>query len=127
MISKAELVRRFKNACESVCAAEAELTEIDARFGDADHGFTMVKICNTIEEALEASDGDIKEMLDNVAENNAEIFSLLNLLSEPYDEAIYKHIEDTHTFQKLSQKKDYRRYKNGKKTFGKVLLEENSN
>lgn len=67
MISKAELVRRFKNACESVCAAEAELTEIDARFGDADHGFTMVKICNTIEEALEASDGDIKEMLDDAA------------------------------------------------------------
>ena len=33
MIRKAELVRRFKNACESVCAAEAELTEIDARFG----------------------------------------------------------------------------------------------
>ena len=67
MISKAELVRRFKNACESVCAAEAELTEIDARFGDADHGFTMVKICNTIEEALEASDGNIKEMLDDAA------------------------------------------------------------
>lgn len=67
MIRKAELVRRFKNACESVCAAEAELTEIDARFGDADHGFTMVKICNTIEEALEASDGNIKEMLDDAA------------------------------------------------------------
>lgn len=67
MISKAELVRRFKNACESVCAAEAELTEIDARFGDADHGFTMVKICNTIVEALEASDGNMKEMLDDAA------------------------------------------------------------
>lgn len=67
MISKAELVRRFKNACASVCAAEAELTEIDARFGDADHGFTMVKICNTIVEALDAADGNIKEMLDDAA------------------------------------------------------------
>lgn len=66
-MTKAELVRRVKNACKCVCAAEAELTEIDARFGDADHGFTMVKICNAIEEALDGSDGDIKEMLDDAA------------------------------------------------------------
>ena len=67
MITKAELVRRLKNACKSVCAAEAELTEIDAQFGDADHGFTMVKICNTSVEALDGSDGNIKEMLDDAA------------------------------------------------------------
>ena len=67
MITKVELIRRFKHACKCVCAAEAELTEIDAQFGDADHGFTMVKICNTIENAMDASDGNIKEMLDDVA------------------------------------------------------------
>lgn len=67
MITKAELVRRLKSACKCVCAAEAELTDIDAKFGDADHGFTMVKICNTIEEAIDASNGDIKEMLDDAA------------------------------------------------------------
>lgn len=67
MITKAELVRRFKNACECVCAAEAELTGIDAQFGDADHGLTMVKICNTIKEAVDESDGNIKDMLDDAA------------------------------------------------------------
>lgn len=67
MITKDELVRRFKNACHSVCSVEAELTEIDAQFGDADHGFTMVKICNTIEAALDEADGDIKETLDDAA------------------------------------------------------------
>jgi len=67
MITKAELVSRFKNACRCVCEAEAELTEIDAQFGDADHGFTMVKICHTIEGALDASDGTIKDMLDDAA------------------------------------------------------------
>lgn len=67
MMNKAELARRLKNACRNVCAAEAELTEIDARFGDADHGFTMVKICNTIEKALDESDGTIKDMLDDAA------------------------------------------------------------
>ena len=35
MITKAELIVRFRNACKSVCAAEAELTDIDAKFGDA--------------------------------------------------------------------------------------------
>lgn len=67
MITKTELVQRFKNACKSVCQAEAELTEIDAQFGDADHGFTMVKICNTIEKALDDADGTIKDMLDDAA------------------------------------------------------------
>lgn len=67
MITKTELVRRLTNACKCVCAAEKELTEIDAQFGDADHGFTMVKICNTIESALDGSEGSIKEMLDDAA------------------------------------------------------------
>lgn len=70
---------------------------------------------------------DVKEMLDSIDDNNTEIFTLLKLLSEPYDEIIYKHIKDTHTFQKLSQKKDYRKKKRGKKTFGEVLLRENVN
>ena len=50
MISKEEFIRRLKNGCGCVCSAEPELTDIDSRFGDADHGFTMVKICNTIVE-----------------------------------------------------------------------------
>lgn len=66
MITKEELRIRIKNACVTVMEAEAELTEIDSRFGDADHGFTMAKIAKTIGEAVE--DGDsIQEMLDNAA------------------------------------------------------------
>ena len=66
MITKEELRRRIQNACAAVISAEAELTEIDSRFGDADHGFTMSKIANTIRDSLE--DGDsIQEMLDNAA------------------------------------------------------------
>ena len=41
MITKEELSVRIKNACAEVIAAEAELTEIDSRFGDADHGFSL--------------------------------------------------------------------------------------
>ncbi len=67
MLTKAEFAQRLKNACLSVIAAEAELTEIDAKFGDADHGFTMAKVCNAIIAAIEDSDGGIQTLLDDAA------------------------------------------------------------
>lgn len=66
MITKEELIARIRNACDAVIGAEAELTEIDSRFGDADHGFTMTKIANAIRDSLEEADS-IQEMLDNAA------------------------------------------------------------
>ena len=67
MLTKAEFAERLKNACLSVIAAESELTEIDAKFGDADHGFTMAKVCNAIIAAIEESDGGIQTLLDDAA------------------------------------------------------------
>lgn len=67
MLTKAEFALRLKNACLCVIAAEAELTEIDAKFGDADHGFTMAKVCNAIIAAMEESDGGIQTLLDDAA------------------------------------------------------------
>ena len=67
MLTKAEFAQRLKNACLFVIAAEAELTEIDAKFGDADHGFTMAKVCNAILAAIEESDGGIQTLLDDAA------------------------------------------------------------
>ena len=40
-MTKQEFASRLQNACAAVTAAEQELTEIDSRFGDADHGLTM--------------------------------------------------------------------------------------
>lgn len=67
MLTKEQLAVRFKNACLCVIAAEAELTAIDAKFGDADHGFTMAKVCNAILAAMEDADGTIQELLDDMA------------------------------------------------------------
>ena len=36
-MTKAEFAARLNHACAAVTAAEAELTEIDSKFGDADH------------------------------------------------------------------------------------------
>ena len=67
MITRDELAARLQHACAEVVAAEAELTEIDSHFGDADHGLTMVKIANAIEGAVAEADGGIQEMFDDAA------------------------------------------------------------
>ena len=67
MIAKEELAARLRNACAEVAAAEAELTEIDSHFGDADHGLTMRKIAGAIDGAVAEADGGIQEMLDDAA------------------------------------------------------------
>ena len=67
MIQKSELAERLILACEQVIAAQDELTDIDSRFGDADHGITMTKICTAIRDAVSQASGDIKSMLDDAA------------------------------------------------------------
>ena len=66
-MTKNELAARLKNACAAVLAAEDELTEIDSRFGDADHGLTMAKIAGAIGGAADRPEGGIRAMLDGAA------------------------------------------------------------
>ena len=66
-MTKAEFAARLKNACAAVTAAVDELTEIDSKFGDADHGLTMAKIAGAISAAVDASDSGIQAMLDDAA------------------------------------------------------------
>lgn len=66
-MTKNEFAARLKNGCDAVRGAQDELTEIDSRFGDADHGVTMVKIADTIAAAVDGAEGGIKAMLDSVA------------------------------------------------------------
>ena len=57
----------MKSACACVAGADAILTEIDSKFGDADHGLTMSKIAGAISQAVDESQGGIQEMLDDAA------------------------------------------------------------
>ena len=66
-MTKQEFATRLLNAAAAVTAAEAELTEIDAKFGDADHGLTMTKIAGAIAKAVEESEDGIQSMLDDAA------------------------------------------------------------
>ena len=58
---------RLKHACTSIMAAEAELTDIDSRFGDADHGLTMTKIAKAISAAVDGPQNSVQAMLDHAA------------------------------------------------------------
>lgn len=66
-MTKTEFAARLQQACASVTAAEQELTEIDSKFGDADHGLTMTKIAGAISGAVAEFDGGIQSMLDDAA------------------------------------------------------------
>ena len=66
-MTKREFQARLKNACAAVTAAETELTEIDSKFGDADHGLTMAKIAGAISAAVDGAEGGIQSMLDDAA------------------------------------------------------------
>ena len=66
-MTKNELAARLQHACARVMAAEEELTDIDSKFGDADHGLTMTKIAKAISAAVEESEGGIQSMLDDAA------------------------------------------------------------
>ena len=66
-MTKDAFAARLKNACASVAAAEQELTEIDSRFGDADHGLTMSKIAGAVSAAVEQAEGGIQALLDDAA------------------------------------------------------------
>lgn len=67
-MTKNEFAARLKNACAAVAAAEGELTEIDSRFGDADHGLTMSKIAGAVSAAADCPEGGVRAMLDAAAE-----------------------------------------------------------
>lgn len=66
-MTKTQLAARLKHACACVTAAEQMLTEIDSKFGDADHGLTMSKIARAIAQAVDESEGGIQTMLDDAA------------------------------------------------------------
>jgi len=66
MISKATFVSIFKNAADAIISAKDELTAIDARFGDADHGVTMEKIAAAFRDAMDG-EGSIKNIMEQAA------------------------------------------------------------
>ena len=66
-MNKEEFSLRLKHACDKVVAAEDMLTDIDSKFGDADHGLTMAKIAGAIAQAVEEAEGGIQAMLDDAA------------------------------------------------------------
>ncbi|MDR1316732.1 MAG: DAK2 domain-containing protein [Spirochaetales bacterium] len=72
MITKQQIIEIFENAAREIINAKDELTAIDAKFGDADHGITMEKIGNAIISALNKHKNDafsgIKTLFEDCAD-----------------------------------------------------------
>jgi dihydroxyacetone kinase-like protein len=58
VITKQQIIAIFENAAQKIIDARDELTAIDAKFGDADHGITMEKVANGIILALNSHKDD---------------------------------------------------------------------
>ncbi|MDR0706951.1 MAG: DAK2 domain-containing protein [Treponema sp.] len=58
MITKQQIILILGNAAREIIGAKDELTAIDAKFGDADHGITMEKIANAIISTLDRHKND---------------------------------------------------------------------
>ncbi len=58
----------LRSGAKRVIDAQDELTQIDSRFGDADHGVTMTKISNSILKAMESDQyTTVHALLDAIA------------------------------------------------------------
>lgn len=69
MLSIKKFMEQLINAADEIIASEVELTAIDAKFGDADHGITMTKVMNSVKSYIgEPTDEEnFKEVLDNAS------------------------------------------------------------
>ena len=67
-INREDIKKMFLTSCELLKANADELSEIDSKFGDGDHGITIVKIANAIEKDIENWDSktSIKEFIDEL-------------------------------------------------------------
>ena len=57
-INREDIKKMFLTSCELLKANADELSEIDSKFGDGDHGITIVKIA----KALELSNDEFAEL-----------------------------------------------------------------
>ncbi len=73
-ISQDQFRQMLRTAAESLLAHEDELSDIDSRFGDGDHGVTMGKIARLIlEETDRWADESIADFLDTLGMDVMEV------------------------------------------------------
>lgn len=62
LISKIELKKMFHKTADIWLEHKDELSKIDSKFGDGDHGVTIGKIANLMKKSLESWEDDTMEM-----------------------------------------------------------------
>lgn len=69
VITLSQLKAMIKGGATGVIAAKDELTEVDSRFGDGDHGVTMEKVMTAVLESMASypEDGGLKGLFDDLS------------------------------------------------------------
>ena len=67
MIDRERFSRMLEESARLMLEEADALSEIDSKFGDADHGLTMAKIAGAISAAVDGAEGGIQSMLDDAA------------------------------------------------------------
>ncbi len=69
MLKIREFIGMLISGADEVIGAKDELTEIDSRFGDADHGITMEKIMNSVKQEIgePRDNADFRQILDDAS------------------------------------------------------------
>ena len=64
-----QMKQMLLGGADCVISARDELTDIDSRFGDADHGITMEKIMTALKNAVRSfgEDGTIKDLMSGIS------------------------------------------------------------
>lgn len=74
MLSKDNIISVLNLFSSNIKEKAEYLSSIDAKFGDGDHGFTMTKIANAIENVLlESTDYRTKEIFDKISKASSNV------------------------------------------------------
>lgn len=68
MLSVKDFISMLNYGADEIIGAEQELTDIDSKFGDADHGITMTKVMKEVKKDLAGDDTrTFKALLDDIS------------------------------------------------------------
>ncbi len=74
MFVKSNVIKSLQNFSVSIKENATMLSEIDAKFGDGDHGITMTKVANVVDEVLENKDNlSTKEIFATIATKTSKL------------------------------------------------------
>ena len=107
MLQKSDIISVLKLFSSNIKEKADYLSDLDAKFGDGDHGFTMTKVANAIDKVLlESDDFSIKDLFNKISKASSNVGGgaagpLWGLFFEGLGSPIESESIDTGTIKKM--------------------------